>query len=225
MSPTQYAKLPQNIQSEVIFECAKELENKRFTLFVKRVFDLVVSLILTIVLSPLLLFCVIAVAVGRDGPVLFKQKRIGRYGEEFEILKFRTMTHNASGSAITVDNDNRITKAGSFMRKLRLDELPQLFNVIRGDMSLVGPRPEVKVYVDQYKPDWRATLLVRPGVTCRSSIYFADEATMMKDTEDTEKFYVDIILPEKCRINIDYVKGVSLIEDIKTMFATVKKVL
>lgn len=225
MSQMQLQKSPKNIQSNIIDDCKKTLRKKAITLFLKRCFDIIAALLMLVLLSPILLICAISVAAGKDGPIFFKQIRIGKNGKEFNIIKFRTMTDKNNGSSITVNNDSRVTKAGHTLRKFRLDELPQLINVVRGDMSFVGPRPEVKHYVEKYEDDWYATLLVRPGITCRSSIYFADEAEMLDNAENADEFYINEILPEKCKMNIDYVRGISLIEDLKIMFATVKRVL
>ena len=225
MSQMQLLKSPKNIQSDVINECSAIIYKKKFTLFIKRTFDITCSLILLVLLSVILLICAIAVATGKDGPVFFKQIRIGRNGKEFKIIKFRTMTNGNNGSGITVNNDSRVTKVGAFLRKYRLDELPQLINVLVGDMSFVGPRPEVPDFVSRYNDDWFATLLVRPGITCDSSIFFANEAELLDNADDAEDYYINTILPKKCQMNIDYIKGLSFFKDIKIMLNTVKKVL
>ncbi len=225
MSPMQYAKLPQNSESEVINDCAKLLEKKKVTRFLKRAGDIFVSLLLLVLLSPILLLLSVWIALDSPGGVLFRQERVGRYGRSFKILKFRTMRPNNNGPQITVGDDNRITKVGHFIRHLRLDEFPQLINVLRGDMSLVGPRPEVMKFVDKYQPDDLATLLVRPGVTCRSSIAFANEADILPKDDTAEEYYIERILPAKCSMNIEYVKNMSAFEDIAIIFATVFSVL
>ena len=225
MSPMQFAKLPQNSESDVIRACAESLEKKKFTRFLKRAGDIFVSLVLLLLLSPVLLILSVWIALDSSGGVLFRQERVGRYGKPFTILKFRTMRPNNSGSQITLGDDDRITKVGRFIRSLRLDEFPQLINVLRGDMSLVGPRPEVKKFVDKYSTDELATLLVRPGVTCRSSIAFANEADILPKDDTAEDYYIERILPAKCSMNIEYVKKLSVVEDVAIIFATVFSVL
>jgi len=217
-------KLQQSTQNNTINKCTDILKQKSGTLIFKRIFDVVLAVIMILVLSVPMLICTIAVALGNDGPVFFMQERVGQNGKKFNIIKFRTMTVN-NGSEITINNDNRITKVGSFLRKFRLDELPQVFNVIVGDMSFVGPRPEVEYFVDKYNEDWLATLLVKPGITCESSIYFADEAEILDQSCNAEECYINTILPKKCELNIEYIKKLSLLNDIKIMFKTVKRVL
>ena len=225
MSQMLLKKLQQSTQNNTINECTNILKSKRVTLISKRAFDIILAVIMTLILSIPMLICAIAVALGNDGPIFFKQERVGQNGRLFKIIKFRTMTANNKGSEITVNNDNRITKAGSFLRKFRLDELPQLFNVIAGDMSFVGPRPEVEYFVDKYNDYWIATLLVKPGITCESSIYFADEAEIFDQSDNAEECYINKILPKKCELNIDYIKNISILNDIKIMLKTVKRVL
>lgn len=224
MSPMQYAKLHNNIQSDVLTQCAEILESKRATLLIKRGFDVVLSILLLLILLPIMLIISVAVAVDSPGGVLFKQERAGRYGKPFKILKFRTMTKANVGSNITTGNDMRITRVGKLIRKIRFDEFPQLINVIKGDMSIIGPRPETMNFVDLYTADQRATLLVRPGISCRSSIAFADEADMIPDGVDTDKFYIENILPDKCEMNINYIKNLSIKEDICVAFLTVARI-
>ncbi len=225
MSQTLLQKSPLNIQSDLINECKTTLKKKSFTLFFKSCFDVFTAIFMLLLLSPIFIVCAIVVAAQNDGPVFFVQERVGKNGKIFKIIKFRTMTNKKNGTSITVNNDSRVTKPGKVLRKFRLDELPQLINVVKGDMSFVGPRPEVVHYVEKYEDDWCATLLVRPGITCRSSIHFADEADLMNNADDADEFYVNNILPEKCKMNIDYIKNISIVEDIKILFATVKRVL
>lgn len=223
MSPRQYAKSPQNSGSRVMADCVRALESRKATLFFKRLFDVWIALSLVLLLSPLLLIVALAVAIDSRGGVLFRQERVGRFGRPFRILKFRSMRVEPAGSALTQSEDARITRVGRVLRPLHLDELPQLWNVIRGDMSLVGPRPEVPRFVGAYSADQRATLLVRPGITCRSSIAFADESKRYPAHADPEAFYVEQILPEKCNMNVQYVLHLSLREDVKIAFATLFK--
>ena len=225
MLQIQLQKLHQNTENKTIIECSQILQQNKLTLIFKRVFDIVLSLFLLVLLSLPLLICSLLVALGNDGPVFFMQKRVGQNGKVFNIIKFRTMTVSKSGSEITVNNDKRVTKVGNVLRKFRLDELPQLINVLVGDMSFVGPRPEVPHFVDKYQEDWLATLLVKPGITCESSIYFADEAELLDSADNAEECYINKILPEKCQMNIDYIKNISVVNDVKIMFKTVKRVI
>ena len=223
MSPRQYARLPQNSESRVMADSAAALERRRVNLVWKRFFDVWIAVSLSLLLAPLFLVLALAVALDSRGGVLFCQERIGRCGRPFRILKFRTMRVCPKGGALTRSEDDRITRVGRVLRPLHLDELPQLWNVIRGDMSLIGPRPEVPRFVEVYTADQRATLLVRPGITCRSSIAFADESDRYPADADPTTFYMEQILPEKCAMNVQYVLHLSLWEDVKIAFATLFK--
>ena len=225
MSPRQYARLPENSQSSVMAACAASLARKRVTLFFKRGADVIAALLLLLLLLPLLLILAAAVALDSPGGALFRQVRVGRCGRPFRILKFRTMTADHAGGALTQNGDARVTRVGRAIRGLRLDELPQLWNVLIGDMSLVGPRPEVPRFVDVYNADERATLLVRPGITCRSSIAFADESERYPADVDPAAFYIEHILPEKCAMNVAYVQTLSLWEDVRILLATLRSVI
>ena len=203
------------------------LEKRRFSLCAKRVFDVAVSLLILLVLSPLLLLLALAVKLDSRGPVFYRQVRVGRYNQDFKIFKFRTMVQDADkiGPPLTVGDDPRVTRVGHLIRKLRLDEFSQLLNVLGGSMSLVGPRPEFRKYVDVYTPKYMATLLIRPGITATSSIAFKDEDSLLNAAEDPEKVYVEQILPPKMAYNLAYMKKISLLNDIKIMFQTVGAVL
>ena len=163
---------------------------------IKRIFDIVCSGLGLIILSPFLLFVAIRIKMGSDGPVFFKQIRVGEKGREFKILKFRTMVVDAEklGRQITVGNDNRITKIGAFLRKYKIDELPQLINVFKGDMSLVGPRPEVPRYVNMYTEEQRRVLDVKPGITDLASIRYRDENELLGKAENPDEFYINTIM-------------------------------
>ncbi|HCW80265.1 MAG TPA: glycosyl transferase [Ruminococcaceae bacterium] len=202
------------------------LESHKFTLVCKRVFDVVVSAVILLILSPLLLVLALAVKLDSPGPVFYKQTRVGRYNKDFKIYKFRTMVQDADkiGPPLTMGKDPRITHVGSIIRKLRLDEFSQLLNVLNGTMSLVGPRPEVRRYVDAYTPEDMATLLIRPGITAPSSIAFKDEDRLLKRGGDPEKIYKEKILPPKMKLNLNYMKDISVGNDIKIMFQTVAAV-
>lgn len=203
------------------------LNKRRFSLGAKRAFDIVVSLLILAVCSPFFLLLALAVKIDSRGPVFYRQVRVGRYNQDFKIFKFRTMVQDADkiGPPLTVGDDPRVTKVGRFIRKLRLDEFSQLLNVLGGSMSLVGPRPEVRKYVDVYAPEYMATLLLRPGITATSSIAFKDEDSLLNAAEDPEKVYVEQILPPKMAYNLEYMKNISLLNDIKIMFRTVGAVL
>ena len=206
------------------------LHKKRFGLFIKRVFDIVVSLILLIVFSPLFLIISLLIKIDSKGPVFYRQSRITRYGKEFRIFKFRTMIVGADkrGSLVTLKDDDRITRVGNKIRKIRLDELPQLLNVFIGDMSFVGTRPEVKKYVDCYSDEMRATLLMPAGITSDASIMYKDEDKViekyLKNGEKVDDIYVKRILPEKMKYNLDYIKKFNVFRDLKICINTVVKV-
>jgi lipopolysaccharide/colanic/teichoic acid biosynthesis glycosyltransferase len=189
-----------------------------------------VSLILLVFLIIPIAVISILIKVNSPGPVLFKQKRVTTYGRIFKIYKFRTMVVNAEslGSKVTTKNDARVTSIGKTLRKFRLDELPQIFNVIGGSMSFVGTRPEVQKYVDLYEDEYYATLLLPAGITSLTSIKFKDEENLLSAIVDTEKIdetYVKTILPQKMEYNLQYTKEFGFLSDIKIMFKTVKEVV
>lgn len=194
----------------------------------KRIFDILFAGAGLIALAPVLLLCALLVALSSPGPVFFRQKRVGRDGHIFEILKFRTMRVAVPGSVpeITIGRDPRITAVGSFLRKWKLDELPQLWNVVIGDMSLVGPRPEVPRYVEIYPPAMRDLVLsVRPGITDPCSIELRNESEILAAADDPERFYVETLLPEKLRISGDYVRNQSLRHDVAIVLRTIQAVI
>ncbi|MBQ1991494.1 MAG: sugar transferase [Clostridia bacterium] len=220
-------KLPDYMRNDEVKEYYDILSKKKASLVIKRVLDIVMSAILIILL--LLPMAIIAVLVKCDseGPVLFKQTRVTTNGRLFKIWKFRTMVDNAEqiGGLITEANDKRVTKLGEKLRKVRLDELPQVFNVFMGDMSFVGTRPEVVKYVDQYTPEMYATLLTPAGITSLASITYKDNDEFFNDPALVDKNYMEIILPEKMKLNLDYYKKFNALYDIKIMFKTVGSVL
>ncbi len=222
-----YSELPESIKNAATKEYWEILQNRTLHLVMKRCFDVFVSLILLICFSPFFLILAVAIKVDSKGPVFYRQVRVGRYNQDFKIFKFRSMVSNADkiGLAITTDNDPRITRMGKLIRKCRLDEISQLFNVLNGTMSLVGPRPEVRKYVDAYQPEYMATLLIRPGVTAEASIRFRNEDEMLAQGNDPEKIYVEDILPIKMNLGLEYMKKISVFHDIKIMFQTVFAVL
>ncbi|MEM7725446.1 MAG: sugar transferase [Cyanobacteria bacterium P01_A01_bin.45] len=193
----------------------------------KRIFDLLASLGGTLILSPIFMAIAIWVKLDSPGPIFFRQTRIGKTGKEFKIYKFRTMVVNAErlGAQITVGKDKRITRSGEFLRKYKLDELPQLFNVIQGDMSLVGPRPEVPKYVALYNPQQRQVLKVSPGITDLASLEFRNENELLSRARDPEATYIDEIMPRKLALNMQYISQANISFDIMIIFKTLWSVL
>ena len=223
----KFELLPERFQNDAVREYYDILSTKKAALMLKNFFDFTVALVLFIVILPIFIILALAVKFTSKGEIIFKQKRVGLYGKEFYVLKFRTMVVDAEskGAQITVgERDPRITNIGHFLRKFRLDELPQIFNVLSGEMSFVGARPEVPYYVDFYTDEMMATLLTKPGITGTASIFFKDEAKMLEIEPDAEKCYINYILPEKTRMNLDYLKEVSVWYDIKLMLQTVFEV-
>ncbi|WP_297426839.1 sugar transferase [Clostridium sp.] len=198
-----------------------------FNKVVKRIFDLICSTLGLIVLSPVLIAIAIKIKTDSDGPVFFKQIRVGEKNREFKILKFRTMVVDAEklGRQITVGNDSRITKIGAFLRKYKLDELPQLINVFKGDMSLVGPRPEVPKYVKLYNEEQRKVLEVKPGITDLASIRYRDENDLLGKVENPDEFYINTIMPDKLALNLEYISKNNVFFDIYIIFKTIIKCL
>ncbi|MFN6566926.1 sugar transferase [Dendronalium sp. ChiSLP03b] len=192
----------------------------------KRAFDLFFSLLGVAILLPLFFFIAIWIKLDSPGTVFFRQVRIGRFGREFKIYKFRTMIQSAEkiGKQITIANDKRITRSGRFLRKYKLDELPQLFNVIKGEMSLVGPRPEVPKYVALYTSEQRRVLEVLPGITDLASMKFHNESELLKDMNNSEHFYINEIMPRKLELNMEYITRFSLVFDLVIILKTLKRV-
>lgn len=223
----KWEKLPPEMQNEAVRPYYEKLRKKNFSLFWKRVFDFFVSTLMLIILLPLFLILAIAIKIDSRGPVFFRQERVTQYGKKFRIFKFRTMVNNADkkGSQVTVSNDKRITKVGKFIRKCRLDEVSQLIDVWRGTMSFVGTRPEVPKYVERYTDEMMATLLLPAGVTSEASIKFKDEDELLKDAENVDDTYVEVVLPQKMEYNFQSLKSYGFWRDIGTMFKTVFAVL
>lgn len=203
------------------------LNKKRGQLFLKRCFDLFVSIILLIILLLPMLIIAICIKLDSKGPVFYRQERVTTYGKHFRIHKFRTMISNADkiGSLVTVGNDSRITKVGSKLRKLRLDELPQVLDVIAGNMSFVGTRPEAVKYVEQYKPEYYATLLLPAGITSEASIRYKDENRLLKSADDVDNVYLTQVLPAKMIWNLESMRRFRFLREVETMFRTVLAVL
>lgn len=222
-----YQQLPENMKNEYTDRYWKLLETRMLSISAKRIFDVAASAAILLILSPLLLLLALAVKLDSPGPVFYRQVRVGRYGADFRIFKFRTMVRNADriGPPLTMGKDPRVTRVGRLIRKCRLDEFSQLLNVLGGSMSLVGPRPEVRRYVDAYTPEYLATLLIRPGITAPSSIAFKDEDKILNSGGDPERIYLEKILPPKMELNLKYMEKISLLGDIRILFQTVAAVI
>lgn len=219
--------LPRYIKTESVRPYYDSLKKKKIYLSLKRGFDVVVSAVMLIALSPLMIMISIMIATDSKGPVFFRQERITQYGRKFRIHKFRTMVADAEskGSQVTVKNDMRVTKVGAKLRKYRLDELPQLIDIFEGTMSFVGTRPEVTKYVKRYKPEYMATLLLPAGVTSEASIKYKDEDRLLEKADNVDDVYVREVLPGKMKYNLDSIKRFSLLREIGTMVRTVLAVV
>lgn len=223
----KYEALSENMKNNEVKKYYEILKHKKFSLIIKRFFDFFAALILLIILSPIMLILAIMIKLESKGPVFYRQERITKYGKKFRIFKFRTMVQDADkkGALVTMGQDPRITKVGNKIRKCRLDELPQLLNVIKGEMSFVGTRPEVEKYVNEYSNEMRATLLMPAGISSRASIEYKDEDEIinkyLSKGEKIDDIYVKRILPEKMKWNLEYIKKFSIWEDIKICFKTV----
>ena len=225
----KWEELPAFMQTEEVRPYYEKLKHKQFSLFVKRVFDFTVSSIMLVILSPALLILALLIRKDSEGPVFYRQERITQYGRKFRIYKFRTMVVNADriGSLVTVGEDPRITKIGKKLRGCRLDELPQLLNIWKGEMTFVGTRPEVEKYVKRYTPEMMATLLLPAGVTSEASIQYKDEDKLLADVsgEDADRVYIEKILPEKMKWNLEEIKKFGFFREIGTMVKTVVAVM
>ena len=226
MKIVKWEQLPRELQTEEVRKYYDILEKKKLSLFFKRIFDLVVSVIALVILLPVYIILAIAIKIDSPGPVFYRQERVTQYGKHFRIHKFRTMVQNADkGSQVTVNNDSRITRVGRVIRNCRLDEIAQLIDVIQGTVTLVGVRPESPRYVAEYTEEMMATLLLPAGVTSLASIYYKDEAKLLDGVEDTDKVYIEKILPGKMYYNLKGIEQFSFWSDIKVMFMTVFAVL
>ena len=223
--------IPDNMKNELVRPYYEKLKQKRGSLIVKRMFDIVVSLGMLILLSWLFLILAIAIKVDSHGPVFYRQVRVTKGNQDFRIFKFRTMVNNADkiGSLVTTGNDARITRVGAKIRKCRLDEIPQLLNILKGEMSFVGTRPEVRKYVDRYTDEMMATLLMPAGVTSLASISFKDEDEVldsyMQNGMSLDDAYIEEILPKKMLCNLNYIHDFCFFGDLKIMLQTVKKII
>lgn len=221
-----WEKMPDKMKVPEVRPYYEKLREKGLSLFLKRVFDIICSLFLLVLLWPLMLVLYILIKVDSKGPGFYLQSRVTKNNEEFKIVKFRTMIPNAEkiGTQVTVSNDPRVTKIGHFLRKFRLDELPQLFNILVGDMTFVGTRPEVRKYVDAYTPEMLATLLLPAGVTSLASITFKDEQELLDMSSNVDKTYIEDILPAKMNYNLSYLINYSFHQDMKIIIKTIRSV-
>lgn len=223
----EWNELPKCMRTKAVCPYYESLRKKKISLILKRIFDVVVATIMFILLSPVLVIISFLIVIDSKGGVFYRQERITQYGRKFKIFKFRTMVSGADkiGSQVTVQNDNRITRVGKMLRKYRLDELPQLLNIILGDMSFCGTRPESTYYVKRYTPEMFATLLLPAGVTSEASIRYKDEAEMLENADDVDEVYVNEILPEKMKYNLESIKKFSFLREIEIMIKTVLAVV
>lgn len=222
MKLKKWDDLPEELRNDSVKKYYDNLYRKRHSLYSKRLFDVAAAAVLIIFLFPVMLFISIAIKIDSKGPIIFRQLRVTQYGKIFKIYKFRSMIESTdrSGSQVTVKNDDRITDVGRFLRKYKLDEIPQLLNIILGDMSFVGTRPEVVKYVEKYSDEMRATLLLPAGVTSVASIKYKNEELLLENSINAEETYVFEILPEKMKYNLKSLKEYSFWGDIKTIIAT-----
>jgi lipopolysaccharide/colanic/teichoic acid biosynthesis glycosyltransferase len=222
-----FDELPEEFQNDAVKKYYNILKNKKRSIILKRLLDIFLSVFLIIILIIPIIILSVAVKCTSKGPVLYKQVRVTTYKKQFKIYKFRTMVENADkiGSLVTSLGDSRITKIGHVLRRYRLDELPQLFNVLKGDMSFVGTRPEVMKYVNRYTPAMYSTLLMPAGITSLASIKFKNEDRMLETSTNIDEDYINIILPKKMHYNILYLKNFGVRTDIYLMLKTIKEVL
>ena len=214
--------LPPEMRNSEVRKYYDILQKKRVSLFFKRVFDILAATILLLLLSPVFLILAIAIKIDSPGKVFYRQVRVTQYGRRFRIFKFRSMVSDADrkGTLVTVSGDTRVTKIGKFIRRYRLDEIAQLLNVICGDMTFVGTRPEVPRYTDQYTSEMMATLLIPAGITSLASIYYKDESKILDASDDPDRVYVEKVLPAKMYHNLKAIEEFSLFGDVKIMFMT-----
>ena len=223
----KWEDLPDFLRTDAVRPYYDALARRRGSLLLKRIFDVVISALMLVVLCPVFLALAVAIKLDSPGPVFYRQVRVTQYGQKFRIFKFRSMVSDADkrGTLVTVSGDSRITRVGKFIRKCRLDELCQLIDVFRGTMTFVGTRPEVPKYVDAYTPEMLATLLLPAGVTSRASILYKDEAELLDQAADVDAVYIHEVLPGKMKYNLEELKEFSFFSDIQTMFRTVFAVL
>lgn len=217
----KWEELPDELRTEEIRPYYDILQKKKASLFFKRLLDIVVGMLLLVTLSPIFIILATAIKLDSKGSVFFRQERVTQYGKRFRIHKFRSMVQGSEkGSQITIGNDMRITRIGKVIRKCRLDEIAQVIDLITGNCSLVGTRPEVPRYVERYTPEMMATLLLPAGITCLASIQYKDEARLLENADDVDEVYVNEILPKKMKYNLAAIEHFSFFGEIKIMFMT-----
>ena len=223
----KWEKLPEEFRNEEVRPYYDLLTHKTASLVLKRIFDIFTAFVILCIVLPFMLIIAVWIVCDSHGGVFFLQRRVTTYGRVFRIVKFRTMVSNAEslGTQVTVKGDSRVTRAGRFLRKTRLDELPQLFNVLKGDMSFVGTRPEVEKYVEKYSSEMLATLLMPAGITSLASIKYKDEEKLLDGAGDPDKVYIHEVLPQKMKYNLEYIERFNFFYDIKLMFMTFFAVL
>lgn len=219
----KWDELPSNMRCNEVYRYYVILSQHKGSLALKRAFDVVASIFLMAVLSPLFLIISAAIAIDSPGGVFFRQTRITRYGKRFKIFKFRTMVKNAEeiGPQITKENDDRVTRIGRILRDYRLDEIPQLLNILWGDMTFVGTRPEVPKYVERYTSEMLASLLLPAGVTSEASILYKDESELLRSADDVDKMYIEVVLPAKMFYNLRGIKQFGFWHDIRIILKTI----
>ena len=227
MTLKKWEDLPEQMRTDAVRPYYDAIYARKMGLVAKRIFDIAASVLLLVILFPVFVLLAVAIKLDSPGPVFFRQVRVTQYGRHFRIFKFRTMVQNADkiGAQVTIGSDPRITRVGKFIRKCRLDEICQLLNVLTGDMTFVGTRPEVPKYVAAYTPEMWATLLLPAGVTSEASILAMDDELLLAQAEDVDAAYISQVLPEKMRYNLDAVKHFSFWSDIRIMWRTVIAVL
>ena len=223
----KWEELPDFMKTEEVRPYYEALKKKRLSLVLKRALDLVGGAVLLVLLAIPMAVIVVLIKLDSEGPVFYRQERVTTYGKHFKIHKFRTMVSNADkiGTAVTVGNDSRITRIGAKLRGCRLDELPQVLDLINGNMSFVGTRPEAVKYVEKYKPEYYATLLLPAGITSEASIRYKDEAELLEAADEVDRVYIEDVLPGKMKYNLQSIMEFSFVGEIKTMFRTVFAVL
>lgn len=223
----KWEELPAVMQTPEVRPYYDSLKRKTFSLLIKRLFDVVCSFLLLLLLSPVFLVLIVVIRLDSPGPAFFRQVRVTQFGKTFRIFKFRTMVQNADklGTQVTTSHDARVTRVGRLIRKCRLDEICQLLNVLGGSMTFVGTRPEVPKYVEQYTPEMWATLLLPAGITSKASICYKDEEVLLQNAEDADRAYVEEVLPEKMKYNLEGVLQFGFWHDIKLLFETFFAVL
>lgn len=222
MELRKWSELPDFMRTKEVRKYYNILVKKSAWFKAKRLLDIIVAFIMLVVLALPMLVIAVLIKLDSRGPVLFRQDRITQYGKTFTIFKFRTMVVNARelGAQVTVDNDSRITKVGRVLRRLRMDEFPQVFNILAGDMTLVGTRPEVKKYVDHYTKEMYATLLLPAGLTSRTSIAYKDEDKLLSEAMDADRVYIEEVLPAKMRYNLESLRKFGLLSDMSILWDT-----